>query len=44
MGPAKEWLIGGELVAKGGESEEVSPSMKGYKVGADGEEGGGEIK
>jgi hypothetical protein len=44
VGPAEEWLIGGELVTYGGESEEVSPSMKGYKVGADGEEGGCEVE
>ena len=44
VGPAKEWLIGSELVAYGGESEEVSPSVKGYKVDADGEEGGCEVE
>ena len=44
VGPAEEWLIGGELVAYGGESEEVSPSVKGNKVGTDGEEGGCEVE
>jgi len=42
--PAIEWLKGGELVAEGGEAEKVSPSVEGDKVGADGEERGGEIK
>jgi hypothetical protein len=37
VGPAEEWLIGGKLVAYGGESEKVSPSVKGNKVGPDGE-------
>jgi len=44
MGPAEDWFIGGELVTYGGESEKVSPGMKGYKVGADGEERGCEVK
>jgi hypothetical protein len=44
VGPAENWLIGGELVTYGRESEKVSPSVKGYKVGADGEEWGCEVK
>ena len=44
MGPAEEWLIGGELVPYGGESEKMSPSVKGNKVGTDGEERGCEVE
>ena len=38
VGPAEDWLIGGELVTYGRESEKVPPSVKGNKVGTDGEE------
>jgi hypothetical protein len=44
VGPAEEWLIGGELITYGGESEKVSPSVKGHKVGTDGKEGGCEVE
>lgn len=42
--PKVEGVGGGELVTETAQAEEVAPGMEGDEVGADGEEGWGEIE
>ena len=44
VGPATDGMNRSSVVPQGSESEEVAPSVKGNKVGADGEEGGCEVE